>query len=1033
MNLNKPLRVVLGEPHAVSGSVFDEAHHPLAGASVTFSSSRGNSATRGAGFLYFSDGAIKARMTTTTGADGSWKLGNIPADSQVSVTVTAAGRATATAQIATDGAAQTVLHPGAQMSGRLLGLTGQPLGGVTVYVGQQTRDLGMRAGGEGTTDKEGRWTVSGLPQGIYQVRFFTGDAAAFVVPITRDITATPGAPLQLPDARAVAGTLIGGKVVAADDAKTPVAGVSVMLQSDDDAEHYESATTDAKGHWQLRTLEKAGHLYVGGTPREFSNPMQRRAVSVEQSQMNLDFSLPRNIQITGRLVDEKGQGVTGAGLVLRQSGRYEEFPIESDKAGQFTAFVPKAGEMEVGVPSWSAETPETQWDVVGGPKITVAPGQPLMVKLRPAQISTLLVGVFDETDAAVEGAKVVVLLKTPSLTPDEDGNGDGESYEQREVVSDKTGRIRVEGIRANQKVAFQSATKEGFDTAPLPSVEKRNGLYHADITLKRRGGKADGRVLNAAGAPVAGAAVFGSGIETTSDAAGHFSLAPLPTGKTDIFAWHGDGFALAQSDAARLDLKPQALEPTDATRAQQILTALYKATEGTGYWNRDSLKNSQPSADFNAIAATARADGDAGIPRVISRFASDSTIPTARWIALLQSAPKPSERLLNVSFWVAKVAALSDSDAARALLATLQDDVTSVEKNKDPDQKWQTATGIFGAAGLAERLGDQKTADLLFGRGEAFVTNNFPEKAANPRDDQSQNAVFASAASTVAVSPRLLGKLEAMVETDSPSYTELLRQGAPALARIGGLDAAKPFLDKLKGAPTPKADANGYVDSTKWNYLRAVSDSITAGGPSNPKLALELASSLPRNSNMGDQNGRDQAICEAAFFQTPAVARGLWGDSLPKLEAGAAMRFVARIFATDEPLARSFYEKVRAKLDAQPNKDPNAPVYAFTNSNAAFAFYEARFAPARARYRLEKEFQRAQKGQNARYELGTYIRAMAAFDANRALQWADQIGNTDNNFAGFEAKRQIGRYLTMDETARRKINLGTRFGGDEEF
>lgn len=1018
----KGLQLTLAAPTSVAGTLADENGKPVVGATVRAGYFRAPNANFG--ISVFEGPNIKTPIETVSDKDGKWQLDNVPPDVMVSVSIRAAGRVNADVQIASGASSQTVLGPGAQIGGRLLGLDGKPLAKVRVYASEQTRDFGSRSFGEAETKTDGTFSISGLKKGVYKVAFTPSEDASFVVAPVPDVAATPEKAVQLLDSRAVAGTLIGGTIRAGDDAKTPVAGVNVMLQSDEDSNHYESATTDDKGKWQIRTLEKAAHLYIGGARREFNfgADRQRRAVAVGEGNTHLDFSLPRNVQINGRLVDETGRGVQTSAFVLRQGKRDDEFTLESDATGNFSAFVPAWGEVEIGVSRWNDAPDGDTWDVVGSPKLVVE-GKPLVIKIRRAQLASLEVGVFDQDDAAVEGVKVVVNLKTPQ--------GENESWQPRELVSDKTGRVHLDGIRANQKVDFGSATKEGFDTGDLPKLALQNGVYRADISLKRRSGKAEGRVLDAAGAPVEGAQVYSSGLQTKSDAAGHFLIAPLPGGKVEVLAWKNEGFALGQSDGTRLDLKPQILGATDVARAKEVLAALQLETKGTGYWRRESLDSVLAGGDFNASAASARGAGFGGITGVIMRFKNDESIPLERWIPLLQSAPNPTERLYNAAMWSSQMAFLPDNEATRAYLAALQSDVKGIENVKDDSQKWQNATGIFGAAALSERIGDQNAADTFFERGNAFIIDNFPETGAN-RQTQTQDKMFASLAEIVAVSPRLLSKLTALVEPDSSSYSTLLRNGAPVVARLRGLDAAKPFLDLLKTAPTPKAAEDSHPTNIEWLYSQAVLDCVVAGAKSNPKLALELAQSLPKTSNMGNDDSRAQAFCEAAGFQAPDIAAGLWREYLPKLEGSLAMKYVARVALSNEPLAREFYEAVRDALDAQPAADPNAPIYGREPQVAAFSFYEARFAPARARYRLERGFQNAQKSLNARYELADYARAMAAFDPDRALLWADTIGNTDNNFAGFEAKRHIARFLSLDAATRRKMSFGDRFGRDNE-
>ena len=1015
-----PLKVVLRPSNTVSGTITDEAKHPIAGAKISFSS---YSSPGRLNSVYLFESPLQQKMQVVSQADGSWKLSHIPPDVSVRVAIEAEKWASASALIQVGTSTQTTLHPGATIQGRLLGLKGEPLAGVRVYASQLDRDMGSRSYGSEKTSDDGTFRLSGLEPGRYSVSYNTEDNAPFVVASNESVSTSAEKPTQLPDAHAEEGTVISGQVVA-QDTKAPVEGAYVILQSDTGSST-NSATTDAKGHWQIRTLAKTGTVSLNGVPREFVRDSQERQKAIfdaETHKSDLNFAVERSVKIVGRLVDENGRGVQTSNLVLRQN--YDEFPLKTDADGNFTAYGPKAGEVEIGTSRWSGEVEEgsVQWDVIGANKISVPSLKPIQFKVKRAQLFNLELGVFDQDDAALEGVKVGIELSTR--------DGDHGTSRPVSLVSDKTGRIHLDGIRANETVEVKSATKEGFDLASLPKVQKDNDIYRADISLTKRDGAANGQVFDTRNTLAESVSIYGSEVETTSDATGHFSLAPLPTGKTEIVAWKDDGFSLASSDATRLDLKPQTLEPTNRPRAQEVLDALRTETKDTQYWRRRDLALENPTGTFEETAQLVSAE-KFGLYRLIMRFASDTSISQDKWLTALQSAKTPSERLYSVTLWNSRVPSVAANDATRSLFLSLEGDAAQTEKVGDASNRWQNAIGLFGVAALAERLGETDKADEWFEHANAYVQKNFPEKG-DDRGNQSQDDTYGVMGEIVAVSPRLLTKLVALVDTDSAAYSRLLQDGSPTIARLSGLDAARPFLDLLKKAPPPQPDSRGNSSSIEWALNQAVITSIRVGGKANPQLALELAKSLPSKPIWSNDNSRASALCEAAFFQTPEVAQALWHDSLPQLEPSAAMRFIARIAQLNQAQARDFYEIVRQKLDTQPDKNDDATYYQDPQT-AAFVFYEAKFNPARARYRLEKAFQKSCKNPNSRYYVGDYIRVMAIFDVNRALAWANQAGNVDNNFAGFEGKRMIVRWLSLDEVGRSKVNLGDRFNREDEF
>lgn len=565
-----------------------------------------------------------------------------------------------------------------------------------------------------------------------------------------------------------------------------------------------------------------------------------------------------------------------------------------------------------------------------------------------------------------------------------------------------------------------------------------NGVYRADITLSKRGGAAKGEVFDAQNQLAANTQVFGSGIETVSDAAGRYLLAPLPTQKTEIIACKGDGFALGSSDQTRLDLKPQTLQPTDVAWAKAVLDALREETRNTNYWRRDSLQLEPASGDFASASAKALASGETERNQLISRFGNDANVPMKQWSAFFGAVQTPQERLSLVSQWTLERPSLNSSEATRALLARLQADVAALLQADDLGQKEAGGSALFQVAAFAEKIGDTGAADALFKQGEAYIKVNSPAKSTGPNPSPAD--VLEQAVELAAASPRLLNKFLALTPPGSSGYTRLLAGSTPALARGAGLDAARPFLDRLKDAPTPPPNAEGFNEDVESTWAQTTLRSIRAGGHSNPQLALELARALPPGKFAGDET-RARALCEAARFQSPEVAEGLWREFLPQLKPDRAMRFIARLAATNEPEARSLYELVQRDLDAPAKADANLTRDQGEPQTAEFAFYESRFAPARARFRLERAWMLAQQKPNVfdgvgpqtdRNNLELFARAMAVFDASRALRWADQIERDPNNGdAGFEAKWQIARWLALDSHARDQASPDDRNENNE--
>lgn len=479
LNFNKPAQVALvrvGRP--ISGLVVDAKQKPVAGAKVSLILWR-----KGRAFpTFIAGGPLQAHLQTTTDARGRWTLDVLPPGVTATTSTLAPGNARQRTEIEVGGVAKTVLHAGARVQGRLLGLDEKPLAGVHVFAQPDQHSAAPLGYGEDTTGVNGAFDLDGLEAGTYNVMFQVGENSPFVIAAFEGIQAKAGAPIRLADARAVQGVLIGGKVTERGTDKG-IAGAQIGVYGaanpSSSAAVSLAAPTDENGVWTKRTLPGQSQVYLYGVPREFKREDGQKMLQIPVAgQSGLNFVLTRAAKITGRVLDENGRGVRTSSLTFRQGN--DEFPLQIEESGDFVAFGPAQGEIEVARSRWNSNDDRAQWDVVGTGKFSIPSSGPLTIRLKRAELSSLEVGVFDQNDAAVEGARVVVMLSTR--------HGDTEEMEPHELKSDKTGRAHLDGIRADEKISIESASKAGFAAAPLPAVTKLNGVYHADITLAKRAG-----------------------------------------------------------------------------------------------------------------------------------------------------------------------------------------------------------------------------------------------------------------------------------------------------------------------------------------------------------------------------------------------------------------------------------------------------------------------------------------------------------------------------------------------------------------
>ncbi|RYX85073.1 carboxypeptidase regulatory-like domain-containing protein [bacterium] len=990
------LRIELGPPAKISGKVLDPEGKPIQGATIAYLASQ--KAGGESDMLY--DGPLLPKVTTRSTADGTWQLPDVPTDSQVYVSIKAPERVSVRTQILAGSSADTILQPGAQIKGRVLGLDGKPLAGI--HVGAQgTTNGNSSSGSSAKTEADGTFTLDGLATGTYNISFYSEEEEPpFVIAASEAISATIGAPLQLPDAHAVAGIMIGGHVLDSVS-KAPVPGASVGVYGGvhpASSATVASASTDEKGFWKMRTLPGQSKIYLMGIPREFKRDQNtRELVLAPTDNLNLDFDIERLPTLSGRLVDENGKGIK-ASVGINQ-GYERNYFASSDEKGDFTAYGPTVGDWKL--------TTEGEWELAGPARITIEPNKPLEIRLRHAQISSLELGIYDDYDAAVEGAKVLVNITT------DDG-----SMTQRELISDKMGRAHMEGLRADQKVTVVSIKKPGYDTTPLPKLDHIGRLWSGNLTLLKRNGRAAGQVFGLNGEAAPNVLVSGGGVDARADDKGQFELAPLPRGINAVFAWQGTGFVLSQSDKTRLELKPQSLEPTDPAKAKTILEAILEQTRDNKNYGSFSLEFEIGTPDQLFRIFKQRPEKYA-FDTLLSRFGSDESISTGRWLELIQSEKQPADRLYDTSQWLLLGRPLEANEESRAFFKSLQSDVAQVETKIKDDNNWQIVEGMAAAAAFSEIIDDSQAADSLLERVRLFAEKAYGRESSR---------TLANMGAIVAVTPRLLNNMAAFIDPAKGWQAYLLRSGAPKLARLNGLDAAKPFIERLKATPQPKGDGDEDIPSIEWLFYEATFESIKAAGKTNPSLALELAKALPVTTHYGNYDVRDRALCEAAFSQLPEVAQTLWRDSLPRLQPDKAMSFLVRIMKIDEPFAREFYETFARNMDALPISDPASFMRGATANPAAFAFYESRFNPARARFRLERAFAIAQSQPTGNSDVASYARAMAIFDANRAIGWtANAKGAIGDSTGNFETRRRIAQWLVLSEQARQSAEFSSNY------
>jgi 5-hydroxyisourate hydrolase-like protein (transthyretin family) len=1017
-------KVVLTPGAAVEGTVVDANQKPLPGVWMKFSVARNSARQRillyGAG----PDSVLMTQFKVQTDEAGHFRMEGLPADHEITLSVRDARYISASASGRAGGEAiRFTLRPGALIQGVLLDGAGAPLAKSRVFViGADEFADDQQA--ETVTDAEGRYSLTSLASGSYTVNFPLAEETKWIAqPVKVDVI--EGKTTEAPPVRAQRGVIVGGTIRDAVS-KAAIKGASVHLRIDQPLPIGKHVETDADGRWQARVLPGKVEVSISQLPPQFIADQGRLKRTVEapaEGVGGIDFEVKPSPKIAGRIVDEQGKSVR-ATLAISQNN--DEWPLQSDDTGAFTAYGPEAGEAFASYSMWSDEDSTDKWEVISGGKIQLPTRAPLKIVVRPLKYTALQGLVVDQAGAPLPSAKVKLQISTQL----QDGHTTGR---QIEVITDSKGQFQLEKLRSNDSVKV-SADKVGYDFASGGDATKDGDNWKVTpVVLQARTARMTGRVKDAAGRGVEGAQVFAGGVETRSSADGSFTLENLPSAEAEVSAYRGDGFAVAKSEGVgpvELTLAPVTLQKQDVELASKILEEARAEAQNTKYYAKQALVLSASDDFLKQVESTKALDGqsrDNDLVRLVFEASERPTVPISQLLDAVRLISRGPNRLYGAGILGSKRPQWPDDAQTRELVADLEASANEQAQVTD-NMNWQRIIGLFAIAPIQERFGGEKAGDFAFNRAYAWLLKNYPEKQGG--DAPSRDDVLRVMSELVAAtSPRLFDRLlEAISEPTSSEYSWTLEEGTVAIAKTRGLTAAMPFLERLRQAPAVRADDKRGGPSVEWRYARAVRRSIAEGRIDARAEALRLAQALPVDEQGGKSN-RSRAIIEAAFLLPLAEARPLWRENLPLLGPALMARYAVRISRHDQPFALEMLQAAASRLES---KNLNNEMSS-QSEVAAFAFYEAALIPARARYRLEKGWVDSAKENPDTYRRSAYARAMARFDALRAVEWARQLPIINDSIQEpIETRRKIVQWLEADESTRSDVPFD-RWGASDTW
>ncbi len=378
-----------------------------------------------------------------------------------------------------------VLWPACSLAGRVVDGSGAPVPGAAVEAGDP-RHGGARAeaGGDGT------YALGGLPPGDVEVRAARPGAVPLAVATLR-LPAVTRYDVVLP-----APTRLEGRVTEGPGGP-PATGATVRAGTFLGTRSRGEAVTDGDGRYVIDTLspgpvnlvlvDRAGWVAPAPPPGPFGVNLEVRAGETTLH----DIVLVRAASLEGRALDADGRPLAEAGVSVVAAGSHHR-SVTADAAGSF-----RAEGLEPGRAS--------AWIQVAPPPLHFQRAPPATLLLVAGETATVELR-LEEGGPAAPGPSVAGRVVEDASGEPVAGARIGWSVVQAAVaVSGPDGRFRLDGLASEG--GDYAVRRDGFveGVFPLPPAEARG---EAEIVVRlRRSPRVRGSVVDAAGAPLAGALV----------------------------------------------------------------------------------------------------------------------------------------------------------------------------------------------------------------------------------------------------------------------------------------------------------------------------------------------------------------------------------------------------------------------------------------------------------------------------------------------------------------------------------------------
>ncbi len=799
-----------------------------------------------------------------SGEDGSFSLSGLPAEGNVTTTVTAEGFGSPYVAFTLSKPVEIKLNKAGSIRGSIVTEKGDGEVGETKLFLTVSSDMArVRVGDcrvfyykECTADKQGKFSYAAVPAGKYSIRPQLAGDSPYVTASTTpafEVKAGEETVVSVPLKRALA---VRGKVIDGKSGKG-VEGVSLYFQDRNATGRSrwgKSVITDEKGEFLLYAKAAKLSVNIGNPPKGYIKPDQRQQsdpVEVSKDMTWPTIKLQPAAMLEGIVVDEAGKAVAGAEIrpFISSDHFSNRSNVKSDKDGKFKVQVGALKDpVSIRVRSDTATS--------DGP-LVVVPAEakgPTKIVVSSKKAFILKGTLVNEAGKPIPAAKVP--LHTGWRTP-----GGGIGFRLSTTTTDEKGCFAFKNLWPGDEyhVVIEAA---GYTKNQTARISGKAGQTHdfGKIVLGSAQAAIEGKVVDSAGKPLAGVLVFNAGDApeprtTHTDAKGHFRLDGLRSGSVYAFVKHeGYRFAGAKTKGGAKDVEIILLRKDEAPPKppQSQLVSYEEQKQIAGKIIRRLWEVEDHKRLGTAIVVMARLDPeqalawskeiggryDSRIRAVVAEQVAESDIDEA--IDLIGSDFSGFKRLAQQ---------LVTTDPAKALRCTEEMAVHA----RNMDQPWR-AINLAAAGRLTVRAGNKQAGRKML------------EEAADMTDRMGSGQSFKRACGEVA---------KALAVVDPERAIKLIESGMEKnqqghyMARIAAaagendLDSARKILKKIQ----------------PWYATRAVTPIAYHVARTRPDEALKF---IEERFNSDQPYGSDrrgakvQALCWVAVAIAPHDKERAW-------------------------------------------------------------------------------------------------------------------------------------------------------------